>query len=438
MVSIVGNLQSLFQKVDLNGDGAIDFSEWLYLTYLLVESASYRDICPSATDASAVKRAFLFLRRAYTAFDADQNMRLDKDEAKAFMTTYLGVVPDNFEGVFDRVCNPVKKTIDYVRFLSLLYEIVAKDGVYIGKVSAAGSDSSASVAKAPPAQPTANPFDESSTTSSAPPPRMDDLRRSEIQLGAEIGSGGFSTVYKAIVRGHPVAVKILKGDVTEEVREEFDSEVAILVMLDHVNVVRLVGSISERDQLCIVTELCSNGSPFDLLHRKRKRLCLKDLARLALELAEGMRHLHDSSLMHRDLKSLNILLDESYTVKVADFGLSKVLRAGVNMHSLGVGTPQWTAPEQLESQKYSTPADVYSYGCVLFEMTHNLIPFAGLDGVQVAMAAIRGERPTISSRCPEFFAGLMRDCWQKDQNLRPTFEDIVERIKRFQTTIARK
>jgi serine/threonine protein kinase len=155
---------------------------------------------------------------------------------------------------------------------------------------------------------------------------------------------------------------------------------------------------------------------------------------LATDIALGMEYLHGKSVVHRDLKSPNVLLDVNWTAKIADFGLSRVFgkqNTSQDMTVMPGGTIAWTAPEVLSRQVYTEKADVYSYAIILWELTTdspNLYPqfqFAH----QIAKFVIKGNRPPIPEDCPSLLLDLMTSCWNGQPELRPTFHEVLKTIR---------
>lgn len=152
--------------------------------------------------------------------------------------------------------------------------------------------------------------------------------------------------------------------------------------------------------------------------------------RVASGAARGMNYLHCGrpAVLHRDLKSANILLDESYNAKVADFGLSR-LTAKTRSMTGNCGTVQWMAPEVLASETYAEPCDVYSYGIILWELLVRQCPYEGMSAIQCALAVLNNDsRPEIPQWCPPAFAALIASCLRKDPASRPTFSQILRAL----------
>lgn len=152
--------------------------------------------------------------------------------------------------------------------------------------------------------------------------------------------------------------------------------------------------------------------------------------RVACGSARGMAYLHSGKppVLHRDLKSANLLLDESYTTKVCDFGLSR-LKAQERSMTGNCGTVQWMAPEVLANMNYNEKADVFSYGIILWELLSRECPYDGLSPIQCALAVLnRDKRPDIPKFCPPALHALIKACIKKDPEQRPSFEEILQAI----------
>ena len=144
--------------------------------------------------------------------------------------------------------------------------------------------------------------------------------------------------------------------------------------LRHPNIVMFMGACTKFPNLAIVLEYCSNKSLWSVLQNKSVPLSWEDRKRLSLEIARGMNYLHSSStpIIHRDLKSLNILIDESFKAKIGDFGWTRL--KGDRM-TKKIGTFQWMAPEVITGDRYSEKADVFSYGIILWEIASREPPY---------------------------------------------------------------
>lgn len=145
-------------------------------------------------------------------------------------------------------------------------------------------------------------------------------------------------------------------------------------------------------------------------------------------MAAGMVYLHSRSIIHRDLKSLNFLVDEHFIIKVCDFGASRV-KADQAATMTTIGTPAWTAPEVLQGLEYTEKADVYSFGVVLWEVVTRANPYAGMEPMQICMKVMMDNvRPPMPPDCPPAYRSLIERCWDRDPAVRPSFLVIVDEV----------
>ncbi|XP_073126545.1 serine/threonine-protein kinase CTR1-like isoform X2 [Henckelia pumila] len=218
---------------------------------------------------------------------------------------------------------------------------------------------------------------------------------SDLALKERIGAGSFGTVHLADWNGCDVAVKILmEQDLHGERFKEFLQEVAIMKRLRHPNIVLFMGAVTEPPNLSIVTEYLSRGSLYRLLHKTGARDSLDERRRMgmAFDVAKGMNYLHKRNppIVHRDLKSPNLLVDRKYTVKVCDFGLSR-LKANTFLSSKSAaGTPEWMAPEVLRDEPSNEKSDVYSFGVILWELATLQQPWGNLNPAQLLVLKEKG------------------------------------------------
>jgi serine/threonine protein kinase len=264
-----------------------------------------------------------------------------------------------------------------------------------------------------------------------------EIEWAELELGPRIGSGGFAEVFAAEYRGNEVAVKRLlrrPGAAGEKAEEDFKAEVSLLAELQHPNIVAFIGVCPEP--LALVTEFCSRGNLFDLLHNMEVELPWRLRVSFALDAARGMHFLHSRSpvIIHRDLKSLNLLVTESWRVKVSDFGLSrfKAQSSSGSLYTAQCGTFHWMAPEVIAGHRYTEKADVFSFGVNLWELLTRDTPYRGMQPMQVGLAVLhRGLRPRIPSDCPSLWSALMRACWRADPSRRPSFGQLVSALEKI-------
>ncbi|XVF47685.1 hypothetical protein PTKIN_Ptkin03bG0130600 [Pterospermum kingtungense] len=188
------------------------------------------------------------------------------------------------------------------------------------------------------------------------------------------GSGGFGVVYKGnFPNGIMVAVKVLYGTSDKRIDEQFMAEVSTIGRVHHFNLVRLYGFCFERNLKALVYEYMKNGSLDKFLYSEDKKLGFEQLQQIAVGTAQGIAYLHEECqhrIIHYDRKPGNILLDDKFLPKVADFGLAKLCnreKTHVTMTG-GRGTPGYAAPELWMPYPITHKCDVYSFGMLLFEL----------------------------------------------------------------------
>jgi len=242
-----------------------------------------------------------------------------------------------------------------------------------------------------------------------------------------IGKGGFGEVWYAIHRQSQIkcAVKKLFMDQMDEIAiEMYVREIKILADCRHLFLLRLIGFTTEPPFL-IVTPFITNGSLFDYLlpNSRKPPLSPTNKTLIAMGVAYGMMKLHEKGIIHRDLKSPNILLDDRLLPYICDFGIARESSQDAQL-TKDIGTINWMAPEQMESHTYTNKVDVYSYGMILYEMISHKIPFEGMKPVKIAKIVLSdGLRPPIP-KGEKDIKKLIETCWRSDPTNRPTFEGI--------------
>ncbi|CAD6267476.1 unnamed protein product [Miscanthus lutarioriparius] len=258
----------------------------------------------------------------------------------------------------------------------------------------------------------------------------------DLDIGEQIGQGSCGTVYHALWYGSDVAVKVFsKQEYSEEVILTFRQEVSLMKKLRHPNILLFMGAVTSPQRLCIVTEFLPRGSLFRLLQKSATKLDVRRRVHMALDIARGMNYLHHSSppIIHRDLKSSNLLVDKNWTVKVADFGLSRLKRETFLTTKTGKGTPQWMAPEVLRNEPSDEKSDVYSYGVILWELVTQKIPWENLNSMQVIGAVgFMNQRLDIPSEVDPQWKSIILSCWESDPQQRPSFQELLERLRELQ------
>mmetsp|Transcript_16240 Transcript_16240/g.33375 ORF Transcript_16240/g.33375 Transcript_16240/m.33375 type:complete len:1289 (+) Transcript_16240:43-3909(+) len=280
----------------------------------------------------------------------------------------------------------------------------------------------------------------------------------DIELGTVVGSGTSAHVFRGWYSDQAVAVKRLhsvRWD-AKEFEAFFTQEAGLIARLHHPNVVRFYGVCYQDDHFYIVTEYCHENLSQALrrLKEERKKEPVPfDLAlNLAYQIAKGMQYLHSKSVIHRDLKPENILIDDTGSVKLCDFGLSRLTTNDVEM-TQQVGTPAYMAPEMAgvgdddeddeegaiedeesgwRTNRIGKPVDVYSYGILLWTLWTQKLPYSDLrvkNPFQLMVKVTSGFRPSLPSEMPKVLADLMQRCWAGNPKKRPTFDEIITEIR---------
>jgi serine/threonine protein kinase len=273
---------------------------------------------------------------------------------------------------------------------------------------------------------------------------LDDVAECEIPwedlvIGERIGLGSYGEVYRAEWNGTEVAVKkFLDQDFSGDALEEFRREVRIMRRLRHPNVVLFMGAVTRPPNLSIVTEFLPRGSLYRLIHRPNIHIDEKRRIRMALDVAKGMNCLHSSipTIVHRDLKSPNLLVDKNWAVKVCDFGLSRLKHNTFLSSKSTAGTPEWMAPEVLRNEPSNEKCDVYSFGIILWELATLRMPWSGMNPMQVVGAVgFQNRRLDIPKDLDPLVARIIRECWQSDSSLRPSFSQLMAALKPLQRLV---
>lgn len=269
----------------------------------------------------------------------------------------------------------------------------------------------------------------------------------ELQLQEVIGVGGFGKVYRGFWQKHEVAVKAARQDPDEEpsvILENVRQEAKLFWLLKHENIVQLEGVCLKMPNMCLVMEYARGGSLNRVLSGRKIRPDV--LVDWAIQIARGMDYLHNKapvSLIHRDLKSSNVLLSEPIenddlqykTLKITDFGLAREVYKTTRMSA--AGTYAWMAPEVIKKSTFSKASDVWSYGVLLWELLTGETPYKGIDALAVAYGvAVNKLTLPIPSTCPQPWRCLMEACWSSDSHCRPGFAEILVALDEVRSAFA--
>ncbi|CAN6561268.1 unnamed protein product [Malus baccata var. baccata] len=273
-----------------------------------------------------------------------------------------------------------------------------------------------------------------------------------------IAHGMYGTVYHCAYDGQDVAGEdgIATAAETAALRASFQQEVAVWHKLDHPNIPKFVRASMGTSNLkipvkntsndnhkcppsracCVVVEYVPGGTLKNFLIRnRRKNPASKVVIQLALDLSKGLSYLHSKKIVHRDVKTENMMLDTRRTLKIADFGVARVEAKNSSDMTGEIGTLGYMAPEVLDGKPYNRKCDVYSFGICLWEIYCCDMPYPNLSFADVSSAVVRQNlRPEIPRCCPSTLASVMRKCRVASPDKRPEMEEVVKLLDAIDTS----
>ncbi|CAD6248363.1 unnamed protein product [Miscanthus lutarioriparius] len=259
-----------------------------------------------------------------------------------------------------------------------------------------------------------------------------EIDRKLLKFGSKVASGSNGDLYRGTYCNQDVAIKIVRPErISADMYRDFAQEVYIMRKVRHRNVVQFIGACTRQPTLYIVTDFMSGGSVYDYLHKNNNTFKLPEILKVATDISKGMNYLHQNNIIHRDLKTANLLMDENRVVKVADFGVARVKdQSGVM--TAETGTYRWMAPEVIEHKPYDHKADVFSFAIVLWELLTGKIPYEYLTPLQAAIGVVqKGIRPMIPKDTHPKLIELLQKCWHRDPAERPDFSEILEILQKL-------
>ncbi|XP_052755909.1 tyrosine-protein kinase abl-1 isoform X1 [Galleria mellonella] len=261
-----------------------------------------------------------------------------------------------------------------------------------------------------------------------------EIDRSSLKFVKKLGHGQFGEVWEGQWNNTtPVAIKTLKSGTMDP--KDFLAEAQIMKKLRHNKLIQLYAVCTLEEPIYIITELMKNGSLLDYLQGKGRGLKLQQLIDMAAQIAAGMAYLESQNYIHRDLAARNVLVADSNVVKIADFGLARLIKEDEYEARVGARFPiKWTAPEAANYSKFSIKSDVWSFGILLTELvTYGRIPYPGMTNAEVLHQVEHGYRMPCPQNCPAALYEIMLECWHKDPVKRPTFETLQWKLEDFFT-----
>lgn len=253
----------------------------------------------------------------------------------------------------------------------------------------------------------------------------------DLTVGRVIGRGAFGVVHEGKYEGKDVAIKVLHQLKQTDI-EEFCREGRTMMNLQHPRIIRFTGACIEPLQYALVMELIPGCSLTDLLHSSAE-VSWEERFQIAVDIAMGLSYLHSKDIVHCDVKSGNVLLDENRRAKLCDFGMARLKRAHSVYPTGQIGTLGWTAPEIVLDEgeaKNTKQVDVYAFGVVLWELGSRRAPFEGLQPAAIIRRLMdpTGKRDPISEDTPEDMASLIRRCCSFNPKDRPSMAEAVDAL----------
>lgn len=262
---------------------------------------------------------------------------------------------------------------------------------------------------------------------------------SELEFVESLGSGEFGQVYRGFYRGEQVAIKQLYWDHTMSalVMEELSKEIQSFRHLRHNRLVRFIGAVLELPTPCLVTEYMPGGSLHHLLHVRRLKLPTYHAINMCLQVADGVVYLHEQTptIVHRDLKSLNVVLDLGLNIKICDFGLTEHMeRTHITKKNNG-GSPRYMAPELFDCRtKITEKVDVWAMACVFIEIFGGPLPYEDINNLAdlTREMLVHHRTPDVPDEVvPEGIREILRSCLSFDYRHRPSSKQTFDQIRKM-------
>lgn len=259
------------------------------------------------------------------------------------------------------------------------------------------------------------------------------------QIIEELGDGGMGRVYRAMDTkiGEEIALKLIKPEIVPDSKaiERFGTEMKLTRKIPHRNVCRMY-DLGEKDGTYYITMEYVRGEDLKSFIRRSGQLTVSKTISIASQICEGLEEAHRLGVVHRDLKSSNVMIDREGNARIMDFGIARSLKKkGDTGVGVLIGTPEYMAPEQVETSEVDHRADIYSLGIILFEMLTGKVPFQGDTPVSIALLHRKAMPPnprSVNPEIPEDLNGLILKCLEKNKERRfETAKETLEALKKI-------
>jgi len=235
-----------------------------------------------------------------------------------------------------------------------------------------------------------------------------------------LGSGAQGAVFLGQYGGQQVAVK--------KVRREADTDIKHLRNINHPNIVKFRGICNQAPVHCIIMEFCPNGQLYEVL-RSGRQIRPSLLVGWSMQIADGMHYLHAHKIIHRDLKSPNVLVGADDMLKISDFGTCKEF-SEKSAKMTFAGTVAWMAPEVIRNEPCSEKVDVWSFGVLIWELLTGEVPYRDVDSSAIIWGVGSNSlHLPVPTTCPEGFKLLMNICWSSKPKNRPSFHQVLLHVE---------
>lgn len=415
-------LRSIFSQADMDQSGALDFLECIYFFYSMSTRITYL----GQSKFSSVQQ----LKAAYDAYVDDMDGMTVATMGKMFKDAFR-VIPTGLEAIFERLVGK-DALADFPHTLWVMYNIARPDSAHMHRMDQAEKTQHRS-------EPPDIPFPDREP-SDLVLPDVPNFVKSKCRILQMLGQGGLSLVWLIDYDGFKMAAKVPKAGIKTKHKRDMFNAARAQALIRHPNVLRVLGVHEECSWPCILLELAEAGDLTEWqVGKVDRRMQWKSL----MEVAQGMHALHSCQppLIHRDLKGQNVFLTKSGVAKVADFDF--VTKAEPPHYTAkGIcGTPGFMAPEMLAELAYGVKVDVFSYGSLLYEVTHKTFPFSKEledrssltmeDWFEMAGSlTLEGVRPKLNERKS---SARMRDliarCWDGNPFERPSMAEVSAELQ---------